>query len=43
MRQREKEAQRVQRKANKKDRDPTQGGEDPDLAGLNWGPQPPMY
>jgi hypothetical protein len=40
--QREKEARRVQRKANKPDR-PAQEGEDPDLAGLQWGPQAPLY
>ena len=40
--QREKEERRVQRKAAKLNR-PTQEGEDPDLAGLHWGPQPPLY
>jgi len=40
--QREKEARRVQRKATKLNR-PTQEGEDPDLAGLQWGPQSPLY
>jgi hypothetical protein len=40
--QRDKEARRVQRKANKPDR-PAQEGEDPDLAGLQWGPQAPLY
>jgi hypothetical protein len=40
---REKEEQRAQRKANKRDRRPTQEGEDPDLAGLHWGPQAPLY
>ena len=43
LKQREKEEQRAQRKANKRDRRPTQDGEDPDLAGLSWGPQPPLY
>ncbi len=40
--QREKEARREQRKATKRDR-PDQEGEDPDLAGLRWGPQDPLY
>lgn len=40
--QRDKEARRVERKANKPDR-PAQEGEDPDLAGLQWGPQAPLY
>ncbi|OYT20070.1 MAG: hypothetical protein CCU26_08570 [Nitrospira sp. UW-LDO-01] len=40
--QRDKEARRVERKANKPDR-PAQEGEDPDLAGLHWGPQAPLY
>jgi phage/plasmid-associated DNA primase len=43
MKQREKEARRVQRKAEKTDRPQTTGGEDPDLAGLHWGPQEPLY
>lgn len=43
MKQREKEARRVQRKAEKTDRQQTTGGEDPDLAGLHWGPQEPLY
>jgi hypothetical protein len=41
--QREKEAQRAQRKANKRARGSSPDGEDPDLAGLKWGPQPPLY
>lgn len=40
--QREKEERRALRKANKRER-PDQEGEDPDLAGLRWGPQPPLY
>ncbi|NGZ02508.1 MAG: hypothetical protein CV090_05585 [Nitrospira sp. WS238] len=40
--QRDKELRREQRKAAKLNQ-PTQGGEDPDLAGLSWGPQPPLY
>lgn len=40
--QREKEARRVERKAAKLNR-PTEEGEDPDLAGLHWGPQAPLY
>lgn len=43
MKQREKEERRAQRKANKQDRRPPQNGEDPDLAGLRWGPQAPLY
>jgi len=40
--QREKEARRAERKALKPDRS-THEGEDPDLAGLQWGPQAPLY
>ncbi|NGZ60313.1 MAG: hypothetical protein CV081_07410 [Nitrospira sp. LK265] len=40
--QRDKEERRAQRKAAKLNR-PTQEGEDPDLAGLQWGPQPPLF
>ena len=40
--QRDKEARRVERKATKPDRS-THDGEDPDLAGLQWGPQAPLY
>ena len=43
MKQREKEARRVQRKAEKSERRPQVEGEDPDLAGLHWGPQEPLY
>ncbi len=43
MKQREKEARRVQRKAEKSERRPHAEGEDPDLAGLHWGPQEPLY
>ncbi len=43
IKQREKEARRVERKAIKLDRYPTSDGEDPDLAGLRWGPQDPLY
>jgi hypothetical protein len=43
IKQREKEERRLQRKAGKTDRRPSQDGEDPDLAGLNWGPQAPLY
>jgi len=39
----EKEAKRVLRKAEKPSRGTTAEGEDPDLAGLQWGPQPPAY
>ena len=40
--QRDKEERRAQRKATKLNRS-EQGDEDPDLAGLHWGPQPPLY
>ncbi|OGW48050.1 MAG: hypothetical protein A2V62_07125 [Nitrospirae bacterium RBG_19FT_COMBO_58_9] len=41
---REKDARREQRKTEKPDRPSnTEGGEDPDLAGLQWGPQEPLY
>ena len=43
MKQREKEERRAQRKAEKSTRPPAQDGEDPDLAGLHWGPQEPLY
>lgn len=43
MKQREKEARREQRKTEKADRRPHAEGEDPDLAGLRWGPQEPLY
>jgi hypothetical protein len=43
MKQREKEERRAQRKAEKTDRRPAKDGEDPDLAGLHWGPQAPLY
>jgi hypothetical protein len=42
--QREKEARRELRKAEKANRPvPSPDGEDPDLAGLVCGPQPPLY
>ena len=42
--QREKEARRDQRKAEKAVRPASPaGGDDPDLAGLVWGPQAPLY
>jgi hypothetical protein len=43
MKQREKEERRLQRKAGKSDKPQDQSGEDPDLAGLRWGPQEPLY
>lgn len=43
MRQQEKEARRVQRKAEKEDRSNVPEGVDSDLAGLQWGPQEPLY
>jgi hypothetical protein len=40
----EKEAKRERRKAEKAaSRSPVSDGEDPDLAGLRWGPQEPLY
>jgi hypothetical protein len=40
----EKEAKRERRKAEKAaSRNPVSDGEDPDLAGLRWGPQEPLY
>lgn len=42
-RQQEKEARRAQRKAEKEDRRDAPEGVDPDLAGLRWGPQEPLY
>jgi len=41
--QRDKEARRALRKAEKAEQRPHAGGEDPDLAGLHWGPQEPLY
>jgi len=44
VKQREKDARRELRK-QQKDAAPRRpdDGEDPDLAGLTWGPQPPLY
>ncbi|MDH5640966.1 MAG: hypothetical protein OEY28_06700 [Nitrospira sp.] len=39
----EKDAKRALRKAEKDTRPATREGEDPDLAGLQWGPQDPLY
>jgi hypothetical protein len=39
----EKDAKRAMRKAEKDARPVTHDGEDPDLAGLRWGPQEPLY
>jgi len=41
--QKEKEARRKQRKEEKATLTPPREGEDPDLAGMRWGPQPPLY
>lgn len=41
--QKEKEARRSQRQTNKRTPGQTHDGEDPDLAGLRWGPQTPLY
>jgi hypothetical protein len=43
MKQREKEARRIQRKAEKVDRPALSDGVDPDLVGIRWGPQEPLY
>lgn len=43
MQRKEKEAKRALRKAEKGVRAPHPEGEDPDLAGLRWGPQPPLF
>jgi len=40
---REKDVRREQRKTEKPARPSSTGGEDPDLAGLQWGPQEPLY
>ena len=39
---REKENRRVQRKEDRANRPPTEGAEDPDIAGIVPGPQPPL-
>lgn len=39
----EKEAKRALRKSQKTSRPSVREGEDPDLAGLQWGPQPPLF
>lgn len=39
----EKEEKRAQRKNEKDDRTSLSAGGDPDLEGLQWGPQPPLY
>jgi len=43
MHRKEKEAKRALRKVEKSSRRSTPDGEDPDLAGLHWGPQAPLY
>ena len=43
IKQQDKEARRAQRKAQKADQPPIVDGEDPDLAGLRLGPQPPLF
>jgi hypothetical protein len=43
MKAQDKEARRVQRKAAKPDILRPRDGEDPDLAGMQWGPQAPLY
>jgi hypothetical protein len=40
---REKDVRREQRKTEKPARPSNIEGEDPDLAGLQWGPQEPLY
>ena len=39
---REKEVRRLQRKEERANRPPTEGDEDPDIAGIVPGPQPPL-
>jgi hypothetical protein len=41
-RQREKREDRVQRKEQNKNKPKAEGGEDPDIAGIVPGPQPPL-
>ena len=43
MKQREKDDRRAQRKAEKPERRTTDDGADPDLEGLQWGPQDPLF
>ncbi|HKY73201.1 MAG TPA: hypothetical protein VJL88_14880 [Nitrospira sp.] len=43
MQRKEKEAKRALRKAEKAARESHPEGEDPDLAGLRWGPQSPLF
>lgn len=43
MQRKEKDARRELRKAEKRGRGAASNGEDPDLAGLSWGPQAPLY
>ena len=43
MKRRDKEERRMQRKAENSESVPVLEGEDPDLAGLRPGPQPPIY
>ena len=43
MQRKEKEAKRALRKAEKAARRTHPEGEDPDLAGLRWGPQAPLF
>ena len=41
--QQDKEARRIERKAENEELRPVLDGEDPDLIGLRPGPQPPLY
>ena len=41
-RQKLKNEKRAQRRAEKQDRPASGSGEDPDIAGIVWGPQPPQ-
>ncbi len=43
MQRREKDTRRELRKTEKPARPSNTEGEDPDLAGLQWGPQEPLY
>ncbi|MGH7256207.1 MAG: hypothetical protein ACREI3_10570 [Nitrospirales bacterium] len=43
MKQREKDERRALRKQEKENKPRRDEGMDPDLEGLTWGPQPPLY
>lgn len=43
LKRRDKEARQAQRKANKPAKPESINGEDPDLEGMRWGPQAPLF